>query len=102
MSETSIAALLFGVSSLQSACSEAPADMKQATDVSEAPISASVLEFGSENTLFIADSVSGKIFAYDMSDAGPAPSDEKPYNLLSIEKAISRTVSVDQGSRHPG
>ncbi|MEO1282352.1 MAG: hypothetical protein AAFV69_11535 [Pseudomonadota bacterium] len=98
MSKVRLTALLFGVLSMQSACSEAPSNTNQATDALESPASASVLEFGSENTLFVADSVSGKIFAYDMSDAGPAPSDEKAYNLLSIEEAISRTVSADQGS----
>jgi hypothetical protein len=95
MSKVSIAALLVGALSLQSACSEAPANLNQATEASETPTSASVLEFGSDNTLFVADSVSGKIFAYDMSDAGPAPGNEKAYNLLGVEEAIARTVSAD-------
>lgn len=96
--KVSIAALLFGALWLQSACSEAPANTSEAADVFEAPKSASVLEFGSDKTLFVADSVSGKIFAYDISDAGPAPSEEKAYNLLNVEGAIARKVSADLGS----
>ncbi len=103
MPKMRLTALLLGALFSQSACSETPSNTSQAADALESaarekPASASVLEFGSENTLFVADSVSGKIFAYDMSDAGPAPSDEKAYNLLSIEEAIARTVSADQGS----
>ena len=88
-------ALLFGALSLQSACSEVPAIAPPADGVLK---SANILEFGPDDTLFVADSVSGKIFAYDLANVGTAPSDDKAYNLLDVEGVISRTVSFDPDS----
>ncbi|MEL7485632.1 MAG: hypothetical protein AAGJ87_00285 [Pseudomonadota bacterium] len=56
------------------------------------------MEFGTGDTLFVADSASGKIFAYDLPSESGAPQDDKPYNLLNIEGLIARAVDADPGS----
>ncbi|MEO0327130.1 MAG: hypothetical protein AAF217_00890 [Pseudomonadota bacterium] len=98
ISKVSIISVLVGALSLQLESSEASASANQSTNAVGTPKSASVLEFGSDNTLFVADSVSGKIFAYNTSDSGPVQSEEMAYNLLSIEAVVAQSVSADPGS----
>ena len=91
-------AVLLTALSLQSACNQSPQPTKEDGKDIIVPKAASVLEFGSDETLFVADSVSGKIFAYALPDAGIAPSEEKAYNLLDVESIIAGVVSSDPGS----
>jgi len=98
VSRVSSIAIFTGTLFWLTACTEAPASKIQSADAAHTPISASILEFGSDATLFVADSISGKIFAYDVSDVGQAPSEEKAYNLLNVERSITRAVSADLGS----
>ncbi|MEM6666144.1 MAG: hypothetical protein AAF638_07045 [Pseudomonadota bacterium] len=59
---------------------------------------ATVLEFGLDDTLFIADSAQGKLFAYDLPDGGAAPSEDAAFNLLDMDKRLSTAIEFDTGS----
>ncbi|MEM1272362.1 MAG: hypothetical protein AAGF88_01020 [Pseudomonadota bacterium] len=61
----------------------------------DAPMSASVLEFGDPQTLFIADSVGGFIHAYTLPDLGTAPEAALPYNILDLDAAIADAVGAE-------
>lgn len=61
----------------------------------EAPASATVLEFADESTLFVADSQGGKVYAYTLPAAGPAPEAPAPYNLLDVDAAIAAATGAD-------
>ena len=63
----------------------------------EGPQSATVLEFGGANTLFVADSDGGKIFAYELpkSPNTQAPTDSTAYNLVGFSNQIADHLGVD-------
>lgn len=60
---------------------------------SAVPISATVLEFAPPNTLFVADSDNGKIFAYTLPKASPGK-DSESYNLEGAGTKISDILGV--------
>lgn len=64
----------------------------------DTPVSASALEFGLDDTLFIADASSGVIFAYDLPDVGTPPSEDAAYNLLDIDALVEASLSADPRS----
>ena len=64
-----------------------------AVAIAQAPQSATVLEFGDESTLFVADSVAGLIHAYSLPEA-PAQSESKPYNLEGISRSLASSLGV--------
>jgi len=57
------------------------------------PMSATVLEFAESNTLFVADSDSGQIFAYQLPDIAPATRSES-YNLEGAGTSIAALLNV--------
>ena len=46
------------------------------------------LEFGLDDTLFVADSIAGMIHAYDLPNTGSAPVEDVGYNLLDVDGLI--------------
>ncbi|MEM1074538.1 MAG: hypothetical protein AAF665_02755 [Pseudomonadota bacterium] len=74
----------------------------------EAPESATILEFGQDDTLFVADSAYGSIFAYDLPNVGTPPTEDTSYNLLDIGTTVeallgaeTRSVSYNDLAVHP-
>ena len=63
------------------------------------PLSATVLEFADEKTLFVADSNAGKIFAYELPEATKANT-SKSYNLIGFGKNIEKMLNTDEISYH--
>ncbi len=61
----------------------------------EAPASASVLEFADADTLIVADSTGGMIYAYTVSDGGSAPDAMMPYNLLDLDAAVAAALGAE-------
>ncbi|MEM1182322.1 MAG: hypothetical protein AAGM22_28510, partial [Acidobacteriota bacterium] len=63
----------------------------------QTPVSATVLEFGGVDTLFVADSDGGKIFAYTLPKNAntQAPTDSKPFNLTGFSNRIAESLKVD-------
>lgn len=57
------------------------------------PTSATILEFADTSTLFVADSDSSKIFAYNLPAAEAAKSSES-YNLVGIGTKIAKLLGV--------
>lgn len=57
------------------------------------PLSATVLEFAGENTLFVADSDSSKIFAYELPKTTAASTSES-YNLEGAGTEIAKLLGV--------
>ncbi|MEO0653383.1 MAG: hypothetical protein AAFY77_00790 [Pseudomonadota bacterium] len=60
--------------------------------------SASVLEFGLDDTLFVADSAAGMIHAVDLPDVGSPPSEDAPYNLLDLDGAVIDALGAERGT----
>lgn len=60
----------------------------------EAPASTTVMEFANANTLFVADSDGGQIFAYTLPDAQPA-TQSRAYNLLGLGEKLSKALGID-------
>lgn len=63
-----------------------------------APQSAGVLEFGLDDTLFVADSVGGSIHAYDLPDIGAAPAEDTPYNVLDVDGLVIDALGAERGT----
>lgn len=57
------------------------------------PTSATILEFADTNTLFVADSDSSKIFAYNLPTVETAKSSES-YNLVGVGTKIAKLLGV--------
>jgi len=57
--------------------------------------SASVLEFADADTLFVADSVGGAIHAVGLPEAGTAPAEPAPYNLLDLDGLLAEALGAD-------
>ncbi|MEM1264682.1 MAG: hypothetical protein AAGI50_01550 [Pseudomonadota bacterium] len=64
----------------------------------EAPTSATALEFGNDDTLFVADPISGTIFAYDLPDVGTPPAEDLAYNILDLDTAAEAALGADPRS----
>lgn len=64
----------------------------------EAPKTATVLEFGLEDTLFVADTLSGSIFAYDLPDDDRARREDEAYNLLDIDGLVIEALGAEGGT----
>ncbi|MEO1088822.1 MAG: hypothetical protein AAFY88_31730, partial [Acidobacteriota bacterium] len=62
----------------------------------QAPQSATVLEFGGVDTLFVADSDGGQIFAYQLPKIAntQSPTDSKPFNLTGFSNRIADHFKV--------
>ncbi|MEM6381365.1 MAG: hypothetical protein AAF739_01730 [Pseudomonadota bacterium] len=54
-----------------------------------------VLEFGLDDTLFVADSAAGEIWAYDLPDDGSAPAEDRAFNLLDIDALIADALGSE-------
>ncbi|MEL6296433.1 MAG: hypothetical protein AAFY74_18840 [Pseudomonadota bacterium] len=54
----------------------------------EMPQSAGILEFGPDNTLFVADSLGGTIHAFALSQGGAAPEEDTAFNLLDLDPLV--------------
>ena len=59
------------------------------------PQSAGILEFGPDNTLFVADTLSGAIHAYDLPTEGPAPEQDVAYNLLDVDISVASAIGAE-------
>ncbi|MEM6796610.1 MAG: hypothetical protein AAF725_21745 [Acidobacteriota bacterium] len=61
------------------------------------PLSATVLEFGGVDTLFVADSDGGQLFAYSMPKRANvhSPTDSKAFNLEGFSNEIAAHLKVD-------
>ena len=59
------------------------------------PQSLGVLEFGPENTLFVADSANGVIHAYALPDAGAAPEQDAAFNILDLDALVSDALGSE-------
>ncbi|MEO0380378.1 MAG: hypothetical protein AAF252_08905, partial [Pseudomonadota bacterium] len=62
--------------------------------LAEAPKSASLLEFGPDNTLFVADQLSGAIHAFTLSQDGAAPEQDAAFNLLDLDPLVSDVLGA--------
>ncbi|MEO1424662.1 MAG: hypothetical protein AAFV09_16005 [Pseudomonadota bacterium] len=54
-----------------------------------------VLEFGLDDTLFVADSAAGMIWAYDLPNDGVAPEEDKAFNLLDIDMLVAEALGAE-------
>ncbi|MEM6342093.1 MAG: hypothetical protein AAF729_13170 [Pseudomonadota bacterium] len=61
----------------------------------EMPQSFGILEFGPDNTLFVADSAGATIHAYTLPSDGAAPAEEAAFNLLDVDALISEALGAD-------
>lgn len=66
----------------------------QAAIAGAQPVSASILEFAEKNTLFVADSDGGQIFAYNLPNVKPAKT-SMSYNLEGAGTQIAKLLGVD-------
>lgn len=64
----------------------------------EAPQNPTILEFGFDDTLFVADAASGTIYAYDLPNEGTTPAEDVGYNLLDVDGLIIEALGADRGS----
>ena len=60
----------------------------------DAPKSASLLEFGPDNTLFVADQLSGAIHAFTLSQRGKPPEQDAAFNLLDLDPLVSDVLGA--------
>ncbi|MEO1178539.1 MAG: hypothetical protein AAFV87_15655 [Pseudomonadota bacterium] len=61
----------------------------------ETPRSPGILEFGPENTLFVADAARGVIHAYKLPKAGAAPETEAAFNLLDVDALVAEALGAE-------
>ncbi|MEM9107754.1 MAG: hypothetical protein AAGC96_19100 [Pseudomonadota bacterium] len=81
-----ISRLTIAISTIALSAGIASADM---------PRSAGILEFGPENTLFVADSVGGVIHAYMLPDGGAAPAQEGAFNILDLDSLVTQALGTE-------
>ncbi|MEJ8563573.1 hypothetical protein QTO30_21590 [Yoonia sp. GPGPB17] len=62
--------------------------------VADMPQSFGILEFGPDNTLFVADSASGAIHAYTLPSRGEAPEQDTAFNLLDVDKLVADAMGA--------
>ncbi|MEL7113768.1 MAG: hypothetical protein AAGK93_12670 [Pseudomonadota bacterium] len=58
------------------------------------PQSFGILEFGPDNTLFVADSAGGAIHAYELPAGGDAPEQDAAFNLLDVDQLVTETLDA--------
>lgn len=61
----------------------------------ETPRSPGILEFGSENTLFVAEAARGVIHAYKLPKAGAAPETDAAFNLLDVDALVAEALGAE-------
>ena len=61
----------------------------------EASPSFGVLEFGLEDTLFVADSAAGTITAYDLPNDGVPPAENRAFNLLDVDALVAEALGAE-------
>lgn len=64
----------------------------------EAPSSATVLEFGGEDTLFVADSDAGKVHAYSLPEFEAFEGTPRSYNLNGFGAQLAEHFDINQSS----
>ena len=57
--------------------------------------SAGILEFGPDNILFVADTLTGAIHAYDLPTEGNAPEHDDAYNLLDVDISVANALGAE-------
>ncbi|MEO0667142.1 MAG: hypothetical protein AAFZ99_04445 [Pseudomonadota bacterium] len=62
--------------------------------LADAPKSASLLEFGPDNTLFVADQLSGAIHAFTLSQRGKPPEQDAAFNLLDLDPLVNDVLGA--------
>ncbi|MEM0978110.1 MAG: hypothetical protein AAGJ34_11290 [Pseudomonadota bacterium] len=63
-----------------------------------APQDPTILEFGLDDTLFVADAATGTVFAYDLPNDGAAPAEDKPYNILDLDGMLVEALGAERGT----
>ena len=58
------------------------------------PQSFGILEFGPDNTLFVADSTAGAIHAYTLPANGTAPEQDAAFNLLDVDQLVADALGA--------
>ncbi len=76
----------------------AAASLSASLALSDVPQTATVLEFAQDDTLFVADSTAGTIFAYNLPDIGTPPSEDVAYNILDLDGAVEAVLGADPRS----
>lgn len=61
----------------------------------EMPRSFGILEFGPDNTLFLADSAAGTIHAYELGAGGSAPAQDAAFNILDVDALVAEALGVE-------
>ena len=64
----------------------------------DAPVSASALAFGNDNTLFVGDSVAGAIYAYDLPGTSRARRSDTAYNVLNLDAPVLAALNAQPGT----
>lgn len=67
--------------------------LPQFVNADAVPTSATILEFGQTNTLFVADSDSSRLFAYNLPETAKAERSES-YNLVGVGTQIAELLGV--------
>ena len=62
--------------------------------MADMPQSFGILEFGPDNTLFVADSSGGAIHAYALPSGGEAPEQDAAFNLLDVDQLITEALGA--------
>lgn len=62
------------------------------------PKIATILEFGPDNSLFVADSADGKIYAYNLLQTEAAEHSNAAFNLLNIDQSVGRVLGLESQS----
>ncbi|MEO0384176.1 MAG: hypothetical protein AAF234_11560 [Pseudomonadota bacterium] len=64
------------------------------TAAADMPQSFGILEFGPDNTLFVADSAAGVIHAYVLPSGGTAPEEDTAFNLLDVDQFVADALGA--------
>ena len=54
-----------------------------------------ILEFGLDDTLFVADATTGSIHAYDLPNDGTPPAEDAAFNLLDVDALVSAALGSE-------
>ena len=64
------------------------------TALADMPQSFGILEFGPDNTLFVADSAGGAIHAYTLPSGGEPPEQDSAFNLLDVDQLVIEALGA--------
>ncbi|MEM7718460.1 MAG: hypothetical protein AAF222_04595 [Pseudomonadota bacterium] len=53
------------------------------------------LEFGLEDTLFVANSAAGAITAYDLPNEGTPPAEDMAFNILDLDTLVAQAIGTE-------